>query len=748
MHAGTISTVYEGDAGPLLAAQAKLAAAMKQQSKVWDDLRAKLGVTSKAYADVGSAAEGAARKGSAAMPKLTAEAERAQTKLASLRQRADELDNRMGKLQTAVGGLSGAFGGAGGAVGALIGGVADLAMSFAAGGPLMAGLALVGAGIAGIGSAWEKSAAQAKEAARESMKAISSLVDELTKANAELDKRQREAQISAFTAGLSPAQTAVVRGAIDTDDALKALRAFEADFGLAEANPFSLSGPQEMTRDPLRAPKVVVAGHLGDPQFNLYADKLQEAYRLLQERVAREASAADANVLAERAEAAANRPPPEGTPFPQLRLQSPFDVESGFQLQSKWLQQTAEETGAALDVVVEPLGELGESLLVLDHSAWGADAGVFRLGASLGVAEEATDLLVAATDHAARSSSALAKSLSSGLSFDDVLDRGGESALRSAMAGDAAGVGAALGAAAGIPMAGVIAQVLADAVGAVTAGFTRVVDRVLSSNGGAALSDAGNVLKSAAPLTSVTGPLLYLPILVSAILTASTHTQRFAQFAEVAGKGLDLIVEPLGFIWQQLLPLAGGLVLFAQAVQPITTSIISLMPLETVGMTLFLAFGSIATAALFAASGLAIMQRETYKVAEALFPDDQFADQIEAADTMADATWEAAERVGNTSWEDARLAATDVLTGLSQGIDEVFDVAETNIPQGYRVPYYDAEVPNGAGGGAGNNNSTTINIRNFTMTLAKAKMAEALREEMLQLRGRSVFQPGGDDDTN
>lgn len=85
------------------------------------------------------------------------------------REVAGQLDERFGKLQVSIGGMSAALGGASGRFGDLIGGAADLAMTFAAGGPLMAGLAALGAGVAyaigEISKAQEAAATAAKESA-------------------------------------------------------------------------------------------------------------------------------------------------------------------------------------------------------------------------------------------------------------------------------------------------------------------------------------------------------------------------------------------------------------------------------------------------------------------------------------------------------------------------------------------------------------------------------------------------------
>lgn len=85
------------------------------------------------------------------------------------REVASQLDERFGKLQVSIGGMSQALGGASGRFGDLIGGAADLAMTFAAGGPMMAGIAAVGAGVAyaigEISKAQEAAATAAKDSA-------------------------------------------------------------------------------------------------------------------------------------------------------------------------------------------------------------------------------------------------------------------------------------------------------------------------------------------------------------------------------------------------------------------------------------------------------------------------------------------------------------------------------------------------------------------------------------------------------
>ncbi len=238
------------------------------------------------------------------LKRLREEADAARAKVDGLteakdksREAAEKLDGTMGRLQTAVGGISSAFGGAAGPIGDMIGGVADAAMTFASDGPLMAGIAIVVGGLSALGSAWEESAEKARKAMEDSMKAVDDMIAKVKSANEELATTQKNNEVASFTKGLSDEQKKVVEGFLAIADAMKALRDFEAEYGLLAANPSSpLAGVQEMARDPSRTPRTVLSMNLGDAQAGAYADKLQELYRLLQERVKAETSAANSAV--------------------------------------------------------------------------------------------------------------------------------------------------------------------------------------------------------------------------------------------------------------------------------------------------------------------------------------------------------------------------------------------------------------------------------------------------------------------
>lgn len=91
----------------------------------------------------------------AQMDKLRAEYDATQSSIEKathgtdkFREVTDKLDDRLGKTQTAISGITSALGGQGAVISDVVGGLSDFAMNLATGGPIMAAVATLGAGVA------------------------------------------------------------------------------------------------------------------------------------------------------------------------------------------------------------------------------------------------------------------------------------------------------------------------------------------------------------------------------------------------------------------------------------------------------------------------------------------------------------------------------------------------------------------------------------------------------------------------
>ena len=361
--------VSEAALGALRAAHAEATNAVKRltgELKNEEDAERAATAATKAAAEASKAAERAQQEQARAAEKAAAEARKAAETHGVYGEKARSLDEAMGTLQTSIGGVSSAFGVQGQQMTDAVGAVADVAKAFGSGGPLLAALALAGAAVAGIGAHFAAAAEKAREAMKKIMDDAQAMSDQLQQDLDNLRQLEKEAGLKEATAGLSEEQKLTVKAFLDTADATKALRDFEARFGLMAANVSNtLAGTQEMVRDPNKVPVEVVFGYSGDPSFNKYADLLVKTYSQLQEKVKATVSSGQAQVGAAKAEAGVEA----GKAAAETAIQSAYDK----------LIASLDANTAALEVDAE----LSRNEYTAEDRATREDRGVFEVSVGL-----------------------------------------------------------------------------------------------------------------------------------------------------------------------------------------------------------------------------------------------------------------------------------------------------------------------------------------------------------------------------
>jgi hypothetical protein len=357
--------VSETALGALRSAHAEATNAVKRltgELKNEEDAERAAAAATKAAAEAAKAAERAQQEQARAAEKAAAEARKAAETHGVYGEKARSLDNAMGTLQTSIGGVSSAFGVQGQQMTDAVGAVADVAKAFGSGGPLLAALALAGAAVAAIGAHFAAAAEKAREAMKKIMDDAQAMSDQLQQDLDNLRQLEKEAGFKEATAGLSEEQKLTVKAFLDTADATKALRDFEARFGLMAANVNSrLAGTQEMVRDPNKVPVEVVFGYTGDPSFNKYADLLVKTYAQLQEKVKATVSSGQAQIGAAKAEKGVEA----GKAAADTAIQSAFDK----------LTRSLDANTAALEVDAE----LSVNEYTAEDRASREDRGVFEV---------------------------------------------------------------------------------------------------------------------------------------------------------------------------------------------------------------------------------------------------------------------------------------------------------------------------------------------------------------------------------
>lgn len=327
-------------------------------------------------------------------------------------------------------------------------------------------------------------------------------------------------------------------------------------------------------------------------------------------------------------------------------------------------------------------------------------------------------------------------------------------------------LGSAIGMAAAGPMGASVGQAIAAQVmqlgTAIMAGFNTVTDRILaSSQGGKAVKEGGAVAMAGgtAAATIAAGlfgtvffPLLPLfavaapaALLASSLLVASTYTARFEKFVEVAGVGLDRLIQPLNQIWVTLFPLSGLFVKFGLAMDPVMRALLDLVNIETVGKVLFTGLGMIAQAVLYTSSVIASAASGLlWLITQIPGMGDWFQNERAALTRFAKAAWEAGDDMHKFTWEHSKELAASTIRATN-AISE-FGAELTNIPTGYRVPYYEAEAPDGRGNnggapGAPPGGGNTNFYGPVTFTMSDEGIAAAARREIFKKMGKLQHMP-------
>lgn len=752
---GTIAVAFAGDTSKLEAAFAKMRANLGDTSKVTNKLRETLGVTKKAADDLAGAAANIGRSGglyAAGLGKMTDSAKRAAEKIESLRDKAGTLDDRAGKLQTSIGGLSSAFGVAGGRVGDLVGGVADLAMSFAAGGPLMVALVAVGVAVGAIAGKFSEMEAKAKEAAEKAAKHLADI------RQAGLDASTR---IAMRASGLSPEAFAAANAWGKTRDELDMARRQMNAMSMTSTgapNVEFLKSPvfkELATRiaaldDTLKKQKIDMdaaiaadaAGKLGDGKTGKtsggvsrpvvdgmtksegvdavrdlfadgYVDRAKRTFVAIQKEW-------------EDVMRAAHVPPAVATSHEQMADEAMASAAAWERIAAVNLEyRKAEEARIASNIEGGAL-MLGQSIL-------GGGADVQSLGSAIGMA--------AGGPMGSQIASAIMSTMESvvGGIVDTVASILGDDRLSGATGAAAGSMGGAVTAAALLVGPAIAAAVLGPIVvlgGAVLGlvGLLGLLTLAITAIPLAIIGAIGAVLAfgAAAFALAVTMPTFLFQL--------SQSTESFKRFQGAVSVIVDRLVSVLEPLWSGMLFLVGVLDVVVGVVEPFARAFVGLADL---GPTIF---GVVKTMAqVFAYAALAAGHlTNTFISASQVFASflgmGELADQLGSMKINIGNLNAAVERVNGLTYEQATAAgeAAAAEWDLAESAS-AFNQELVNIPSGYRVPFYDEERPDGRGNnptpGAGRSETVIINGP-ISLVMSDEHVAAAIRRKMMTETGQ------------
>lgn len=694
---GTIAVAFSGDTSKLEAAFAKVRTSLAGTSAPIEAMRKKLGDTAYGMKQVADAGDDVKRGVGAAadgMGRLTPAAERASAKLAQLREHADKLDSRAGKLQTAIGGLSSAFGVAGGRMGDMVGGVADLAMAFAAGGPLM--VALLGTGvavaaIAGHFSEVDKAAAKAVESATRNLQGLKDEVSDLYN------------EINALGSG-----RALEEVRLETQMRAK-LEAVVAAVPLEARAAFDAYAGSPSFRDP----NVESVPHFAEARAHMLEFlALEEKLMALRNKAALE----EINAL-EKEHFGTDKPKVTGATAPRTENEAPMTNAEGVDAirdMFAGMKDRALVKGLWASPTITPEGanrlagmDVEEPMIVLSDAMTATASDIEKMSADfLSAGDAALDLR-----------GPLEKL---GDAFTAVAGDIGRAALDVAMAtmqGGATGGGAALG--------GIVGGVADMAFGG-TGDIGGAVGALLGGILGSALDELVEALGVLAPLFEGVAVVIQAlqPILLVVKVLMGAVGQLLGMLAPIImdlARPIAAVVLVVVRLVEALFPLVGivlgavhGLVVF---VDVLTMGVKWLddnffRPMVSGSRALYNAFADLVN----------------YIVGwfRALPGMEEFGTLLQRVGTYVPPLID--------TFSDEMVAATEAVAA--------FAGEETNIPSGYRVPYYEAETPDGRGnntdeGGAGAGAGGPIQFLGpVSFVLADEHVAAAIRRESMKKVGR------------
>jgi hypothetical protein len=610
-------------------------------------------------------------------------------------------------------------------------GLMGIAGAFVAGGPLLGGIALLGTLLGVVVSHFGGIESAAQKAAAAGAEAMARLRQEVDRLAVRLLALQSGASVDVLTAQAgSDAAKAEAASAIAAVGGAGRFERGQADLAAGVARPDL--DPAKMAAAQAAVDKFVTMQEILGKTKEVEAEQAKRSLESWLERnrqadeAIRDQAALDAQ--ARRDEAEANRL--------LARLQVEEDLSKPDRVPFSGLGEVSvEELNAELGITKDVMGDV-----------------VYDLDAYNKKLQDQADAARAATE-AQRAR------------FEGAAGIAGGALMSGSMGLDT--VGAALGMAAGGPMGAAVGSSIAGMAQEVGALVSGGVTKAFGAKGGAVMDAAGAgasiaAAGSASAMVPIIGPFLALAGVVAGVATfffqLSTSTEAFANIQKVLGMALEVLIDPLGMLWSGLYPVAGAFLQIAFAVVPLLSVIMSLVPLEPIVWVLVegiklatLQILGIVAGFAGAAKGLILLLEEATGLN---LPGDKALGRVEDAAVAAIRDVEAITvDSGLEAFYDAINDNTDEL--------RTFNDSLTNIPSGYRVPYYDASDPGshpGSGGGGGVNrgvgrgpkdpsrNSRTggnISVQQLTIVARDASIFDAIHREAARRFGTNRGIGGG-----
>jgi hypothetical protein len=697
---GTISVAFTGDTSKVDAAFAKMKASLGGVSAATEKMRAALGATKYAAADVGAAGDAMKRagdKGAAALGKLTPAAERATAKLASLRDHAGALDDKTGKLQNAIGGLSSAFGVAGGRVGDMVGGVADLAMSFSAGGPLMVALLAVGVAVAAVVGHFTDIDKAAKKAADEAAKnlqhlkqEVSDLYDEINALGSGrlLDEVRLQTQIEAKLTAIVEAVPIEGRSAFDAYSKSTSFR-----------DPSVESVPHFATARALMLELFELENKLHQVRTKAAQEEIaaleKEHFGTDKPKVGGAAGAAEAPMTkSEQIDAVRDM-------FAGMKDQA--IVKASFANPTI----TGDEANRLAGMEVEgPMMVLSEAVTATADDIAAMNADFLDAGAA------AIDLR-----------SPFEKLGDAALSVAGTLAQAATDVIAATLQGGAQGGGAALG--------GMVGGIVDVATGGATGGLGTVLGSLIGGVLGKALDALAEALNVLTPLFD--GVAVVIKALQPILLVVKVLMGAVGMVLEMLSPIIMDLARPIAALALVVVRIVEALVPFIGIVLGSVHGLVVFLDVLTMGVkwlddNFFRPM----------VSGSRALYNAFVDLVNYIVGWFRMLPGMEEFGTLMQRVGTYVPPIIDTFADDM----TDAAEAAAAFADE-----ETNIPTGYRVPYYDAETPDGRGNntaeGPGRPTGDVWNIGTLNMTLADEAIASAIRRKTMTEHGKTRHIPRG-----
>ena len=745
---GAISVDFDGNSSKLEAAQEKVRKALGGTSAAADALGRSIGRAA-GYGDVldraGRKIASGADAASTALNRLTPAAQAAQSKLASLQASAQSAAPKLSATAAAVSGVSAAMGTVGGKIGGIVQGLAAYAMAFAVGGPLIAGIVGLGVVLSTVIGYFGELDAAAKDASdkaaahiRTLKDEVKSLADELRRLKVGVDRAALEVQGAKVESAAAAAAPALAR--VGGREKFDRLVTYER--GGVDLDPI-----MALTKEEWTALKVAVN------DFDVEVDKLA----LVIARQAEEKEQRDEGFVVDQANLA------------EARLQT--ERSTAKTAATADADRVAEVNGANESRTRDSVSAVGVDSTAM--AALGFGAAAFVLGA---LARDAPGIERAATDaaekeladeiykeidgladaHGARNEligaqeDLAARLKATEVSATDVIGSTLGGATGTSASGAASFVGSAIGGAGVGAIASAVVDGIEQAMAKALDGIAKIVgdDRVASALGGI---DTQMLVIGTLMGVMTFGISAIVVFGLAAMQVAGSlaqNTESFKRFQGAMTIVVDRLISALEPLFQGMLWAVGVFDVLADVMLPFIDAFAgsdigellfgAVQPVIVSLSTLALVVGVVVNTLLgLAAYGVGLIPGQAAK-AEKLLAMQIDTDALGAARERAMAmTYASATADG-----EAAAAAFDLADAL--------DGASTNIPTGYRVPFYEAEASDGQGnGGASRIRANTMTITGPVYVTAKsADLMGEIRANVMRSRGRNQNRSGGSDDTN